>query len=383
MLGRISEGKAQRIALVAATAADVRDTVVEGQSGILACSPPWYEPKYEPSKRRLTWPRLRTKGGSLGPEVRATTFSADEPDRLRGPQHDTALADELAAWFYDEAWAQLMFGLRLGDDPRVCVATTPRPTPIIRELLRDSSTVVTRGSTYDNRANLAPAFLTSIVKKYEGTRLGRQELHAEILDDAPGALWKRDQLDALRVASVPEFRTIVVAVDPAVTSGEDSDETGILVAGLGEDSHGYVLEDLSGKYTPDEWATKVVSAVDRWNADRVVVETNQGGDLAVNNVRTKRRALPVRKIHASRGKRLRAEPVAALYEQGRVHHKGGFAQLEDELCQWEPGVSPDSPNRLDAMVYALTELMVDHDPKPSKSSHVYTRSELEEQGIGL
>ena len=334
-----------RVALVARTSADVRDVLVEGESGILACCPAGNRPRWEPSRRRLTWP-----SGAI-----ATTYTADEPDQLRGPQHDAAWVDELAAWRFPDAWDQLLFGLRLGADPRVMVTTTPRPTPIIRGLLKASTTVVTRGSTYDNAANLAPAFLTQIVSRYEGTRLGRQELHAEILDDAPGALWQRAQIDAARVARAPErgFRAIVIAVDPATTSGDDSDETGIVVVGRGLDDHAYVLEDASGRHSVAEWSALVVRLFDEHRANRVIVETNQGGDMVPHTLHSVRASLPVTTIHASRGKRLRAEPVALLAEQGRVHHVGAFPELEDQLCSWSPDAD-ESPDRLDAMVYAVS-----------------------------
>ncbi len=343
-----------RIALIGATAADVRDVMIEGESGILAVCPPAQRPAYEPSKRRLTWPN-----GTI-----ATAYSADEPDRLRGPQHSDAWCDESCAWRYPEAWDQLRFGLRLGNDPRVVMTTTPRPTRLIRELVADPTTVVTRGATHENRANLPASFLDKIVQKYEGTRLGRQELYAEVLEDTPGALWTRDRLESLRVREAPELRTIVIGVDPAVSMGSESAETGIVVAGIGrEDGHGYVLDDRSGRYSPDGWAQRVVNAFDTHLANRVVAEANQGGDLVVNNLRTARRTLPVLKVHATRGKRTRAEPVAALYEQGRVHHVGYFGALEDQMCTWEPSLG-DSPDRVDALVWALTELMVDRDPSP-------------------
>ena len=361
---RVQQG-ARSIALAGRTAADVRDTMVEG--GILACAPPWNRPRYEPSKRRLTWPN-----GAI-----ATTYSADEPDQMRGPNTDTVWADELAAWQFPDSWDQLAFVLRSlasGLRPQAIVTTTPRPTPIIRSLVSDATTAVTRGSTFDNAGNLAPSFLARMRRKYEGTRLGRQELYAAVLDDAAGALWKRDVLDALRVRKVPELRTIVVAVDPATTSGEDSDETGIVVAALGDDGHGYVLADYSGKYSPNEWAQRVVWAYEQHRANRVICETNQGGDLVESNLRTAKRELPIRRIHAKHSKRVRAEPVAALYEQGRVHHVGALATLEDQLTTWEPDVveggkhtKSDSPDRLDAMVYALTDLMVDRNPDAGKA----------------
>jgi phage terminase large subunit-like protein len=237
-----ASGQAARIALVAATAADARDVLVEGQSGILAVSPPWFRPVYEPSKRRLTWPN-----GAM-----ATTFSAEEPERLRGPQHDAAVCDELGSWSRPETWDMLQFGLRLGRHPRCLVATTPRPTKLIRELLarEGRDVVVTRGSTYENRENLAPGFFDQIIRKYEGSRLGRQELNAELLEDTPGALWSHAMIDAARLAAAPYLERIVVAIDPAVSSGEDADETGIIVVGKDHQGHGYVLADASGKYQP-------------------------------------------------------------------------------------------------------------------------------------
>jgi phage terminase large subunit-like protein len=227
------------------TAADVRDVMVEGPSGIMNVCPPRNRPLYEPSKRRITWP----KG------VMATTYSADEPERLRGPQHGAAWYDELGSWRYPDTWDQLMFGLRAGDSPRVLVTTTPRPTKIIRELIADPHTVVVRGSSHENRANLSPVFFDRIVARYAGTRLGRQEIEAEILDDVPGALWRHELIDAARIATPPQLRRVVVAIDPAVTSGEDADETGIVVVGRDDAGHGYVLADASGRMAPVDWAS--------------------------------------------------------------------------------------------------------------------------------
>lgn len=345
-----------RGALVARTAADTRDVLVEGESGILAVSPPRFMPVYEPSKRRVTWPN-----GSV-----ATLYSADKPDLLRGPQHHWAIADELAAWRYPEAWDMLMMGLRLGNHPRVLIATTPRPTKIIRELLKDSTTAVTRGSTFDNRSNLAPAFFRQIIKRYEGTRLGRQELYAEVLDDVPGALWTRDTLDDGRVSHFPALSRIVVAIDPATTVTEESNETGIIVAGIDENEHGYVLEDGTVRGSPAQWAETAVKLYDRWSADRVIAETNQGGDMVEHTVRTAARDMAergerttrnvsFRQVRATRGKHTRAEPVSALYEQKRIHHVGMFAELEDQMCTWVPG--EDSPDRMDACVWAFTDLL--------------------------
>ena len=373
-----NEMAGSRGALVAATAADARDVLVEGESGILAVSPEWFKPIYEPSKRRLTWPN-----GTV-----ATIFSADEPDRLRGPQHHWALCDELAAWRYDRyAWDMLMMGLRLGDDPRCVVATTPRPTPLIRELIADESVALTRGSTYENRGNLAPAFFEQILKKYEGTRLGRQELLAELLLDVPGALWTREILEKHRKRTYPPLMRVVVAIDPAASASDASSETGIIVAGVDNNGQGYVLDDLTLKGTPAQWGETAVLAFDHYQADRIVGETNNGGDMVEHVVRTaaeklhrdgKRASKEVsfKQVRASRGKHTRAEPVAALDEQGRIHHIGMFAQLEDQLCTWVPG--EDSPDRLDARVWAFTELMLDGQEAATTTSQVVSRNQIEE-----
>ena len=345
---QVSDRTASRIALVGPTAADVRDTMIEGESGLLSVFPPDERPRYEPSKRRVTF-----HTGAV-----ATAFSADEPDRLRGPNHDLTWCDELAAWRYPDAWDMLIFGLRIGEHPRALVTTTPRPTPIIRNLVARDDVAVTRGSTFENRGNLAPSFFEEIVARYEGTRLGRQELHAEILDDVDGALWNRDLIEACRVSSMPDMRRIVVAIDPAVSSKETSAETGIVACGVGVDGHGYVLEDRSVRGTPNEWASEAIASYHRLKADRIVAEANQGGDMVRHTLDTVERGVPIRLVHASRGKRVRAEPIAALYEQGKVHHLGMFADLEDQLCSWVPDLSP-SPDRLDALVWALTELVVD------------------------
>lgn len=342
-----------RVALVAPTAADVRDVMVEGESGILATAPPNHRPLYEPSKRRLTWPN-----GAI-----ATTYSADEPDRLRGPQHGAAWADEVAAWKRPEAWDMLMFGLRLGSDPRAVVTTTPKQVPHMRAIKKAPHTVIIRGRTKDNAANLAPAFLTAIVSKYEGTRLGRQELDGEDIEDNPGALWKRASIDDNRVMKHPDLVRVVVGVDPMASAdaaseidGEGS-ETGIVVAGLGVDGHGYILDDPSVGGSPDTWGRAVVTAYHRNHADRVVPEVNNGGDMVVYVIETIDDTVAVKPVRASRGKATRAEPVAALYEQGRVHHVGTFGILEDQMCQWMPGQK--SPDRMDALVWALTELMLE------------------------
>jgi phage terminase large subunit-like protein len=304
----------------------------KGESGILAVAPSWFRPVYEPSKRRLTWPN-----GAI-----ATTFSAEEPDRLRGPQHDAAICDELASWSRPETWDMLQFGLRLGRNPRCLVATTPRPTKLIRELLaREGGDVaVTRGSTYDNRANLAPGFFAQVIRKYEGTRLGRQELNAELLEDTPGALWSHAIIDAARVAAAPSLQRVVVAIDPAVTSGENADETGIIVVGKDANGHGYVLQDLSGRYSPTEWSKIAVTAYRTHRADRIVAERNNGGDMVQATIRMVDPSVALSTVWASRGKVARAEPVSALYEQGRMHHVGSFPQLEDQIAfhlRFRPG----------------------------------------------
>ena len=285
-------------------------------------------------------------------------FSAEKPDRLRGPQHHHAWCDELAAWSNPETFDQLQFGLRLGEYPQIMVTTTPRPTKIVKELLKDPDTVITRGSTYENKDNLAESTLVTLRAKYENTRLGRQELFGEILDDNPGALWTRLGIDTHRVTidSIPPLIRVVVGVDPAVTNTETSDSTGIITAGLSADGQFYVLADDTLKASPQDWATQAVKSFEQHKADRIVAETNNGGDLVVHLLQQVKNSVPVKKVTASRGKLVRAEPIAALYEQGRVHHVGYFSQLEDQMCEYEPGTSHESPDRMDALVWALTEL---------------------------
>jgi predicted phage terminase large subunit-like protein len=346
----IVSGRARRVALVGATASDIRDIAIEGESGLLSVCSDWDRPNYEPSKRRVTF-----KNGAI-----CTAYSAEECDRLRGPQHDFAWVDELASFANAQAvWDQLMFGLRLGKRPQVCVTTTPRPIRLLKELIARADVRVVKGKTSDNSANLPPAFLAEIVKRYEGTRLGRQELDGDILDDVPGALWSRDMIEACRIpkGAGPAVRRIVVAIDPAISVSETSDATGIVVVGLGDDGHGYLLEDLSGKFSPTEWARRAVAAYKRHEADRIVAEANQGGAMVETTLRAVDRSIPVRLVHASRGKITRAEPVSALYEQNRIHHLGTYPELEDELCSFEPG-STDSPDRLDALVWGITDLML-------------------------
>jgi phage terminase large subunit-like protein len=360
---RVREG-ARRIALVGPTAEDARDIMVEGESGILAISPPDEGPRYVSSKRRIVWPN-----GAI-----AALYSADEPRRLRGPQHDAAWCDELAAWRYPEAWDMLMFGLRAGTDPRCVVTTTPRPIKLLRELLADPKVAVTRGTTYENRKYLAPAFFSQIVRKYEGTRLGRQELDAEILEDLPGALWNRGMIEACRTSRPPsDLVRVVVAIDPAARWSETANETGIVVAGKDADGIGWVLADLSGRYQPIDWAQAAVTAYRTHRADRIVAEINNGGDMVEATLRMVDPNVAFGAVHASRGKAARAEPVATLYEQGKVRHLGAFPILEDQMCAfmhdlggWQStgldGGASTSPDRVDALVWALSDLLVEPMP---------------------
>lgn len=342
--------KDARIALVGSTAADVRDVMVEAL--LVTCDRYAFRPRWHKSERRLDFPN----------GARAWTYSAEEPDRLRGPQHTHAWSDEVAAWSYPETWDMLQFGLRLGANPRQVATTTPRPVPIVKDLLSQRASgavVVTAGSSYDNAANLAPAFIEQIIIRYEGTRLGRQEIHAELLEDVPGALWTLALIDDTRVREAPPLRRIVVGVDPAASDGEHAAETGIVVAGItgrGAEAHGYVLADATVRGSPNDWARAVVAAYRRHGADRVIAEINNGGAMVEHTLRTVDRSLPITVVHASRGKIARAEPVAALFEQGRVHHVGSFAALEDQMTTYDG--SGDSPDRLDAMVWALTDLML-------------------------
>jgi phage terminase large subunit-like protein len=352
-------GAARRIALVAETIDQARDVMVLGESGLLACSPPDRRPEFQISRRRLIWPN--------GAE--AQLFSAKDPESLRGPQFDLAWSDELGKWRRArEAWDMLQFGLRLGQKPRQIVTTTPRRNPVLIELLDDPATVSTSAPTSANRANLAPDFLAKIVRRYEGTALGRQELGGELLTDLPGALWSRETLEACRVRAAPSLSRIVVAVDPPVTGRQTSDSCGIVVAGAvmdgdPQDWTAYVLADLTVKgRTPRAWAERAVEAFRTYNADRLVAEVNQGGDLVEAVVRQVDPRVAYKGVHARRGKILRAEPVSALYEQGRVRHVGAFPQLEDQMCAFSQeglrGLNVRSPDRVDALVWAITELML-------------------------
>jgi phage terminase large subunit-like protein len=362
--------------LIAATADDARDILIEGESGLLAICPRSERPFYRVSKSRLEWPN----------GARSLIFTADEPERLRGKQHEKLWADELCAWRYPEAWDQAMLGLRLGSQPQAVVTTTPKPTALIKELIADKSTIVTRGSTYDNRSNLAPAFFSKVIRKYEGTRLGRQELNAEILDDNPRALWQRANIDAYRVTAAATMQRVVVGLDPNVknrdraelakASSDTLDEAGIVVAGVGPKpagwvpppgvtdtgaQHFYVIGDRSLDAGPNEWGKAAVKAYRDLSADRIIGEVNNGGDMVEMTIRNVDTNVSYKSVTASRGKAIRAEPISALYEQGRVHHVGFFPQLEDEMCDFDPITTTKSPNRMDALVWALTELSDESD----------------------
>lgn len=337
-----STNPGHQIAVVAPTFQDVRGTCFEGVSGLLACIPAEEIAEYNKSLLQITM-----NNGAL---IRG--FSADVPNRLRGPQFHRAWCDELAAWQYSDAWDQLMFGLRLGEDPRAIVTTTPRPTPLVRQIAKDERTHITRGSTFDNAANLAPSALQALRERYEGTRLGRQELYAEILDDVEGALWTRDLVQVVK--TYPQMQRVVVGVDP---SG-GGDQIGIVAAGKGIDGLFYVLEDASCNLSPSGWARRVAETYRKYSADRIVAERNFGGDMVESTIRTADKNLPVRMVTASRGKVVRAEPIAALYEQGKVRHNMGLEQLEDQMMQFtlQGYVGEGSPDRVDALVWALSDL---------------------------
>lgn len=330
-----------QIAVVAPTFNDVRGTCFEGVSGLLSCIPHDEIAEYNKSIQQITMQN--------GAVIRG--FSADTPNRLRGPQFHRAYCDELAAWQYSDAWDQLMFGLRLGDHPRVIVTTTPRPTPLIRSLVKDPRTRITRGSTFDNAANLAPQALDALREKYDGTRLGRQELYAELLEDVEGALWT---LETITRAPMPQMQRVVIGVDP---SG-GGDEIGIIAAGKGIDGRFYVIEDATCNLSPSGWARRVAETYRKHSADRIVAERNFGGDMVESTIRTADRNLPVRMVTASRGKVVRAEPIAALYEQGKISHNAGLEQLEEQMMQFtlQGYVGEGSPDRVDALVWALSDL---------------------------
>lgn len=391
-----------KIHLIGATAADVRDVMIRGPAGILRCSPPWFPARYEPSNRRIVWP-----GG-----VEAILFSAEEPDRLRGPQCIFAWMDELAAWKYvEDAYDQAQLGLRLGPNPRALITTTPRPIKIIKDLAKSPRTVVRKGQTKDNSKNLSPKAVAKLYAKYGGTRLGRQELEGEVLDDNPNALWRQSDIDALRLRppegwvspddsgwsedEKPDFgrllralparakatlsileahgitlERIMVGADPAVSNNPNSDEFGMVCFGIGmcrckggvPERHGFVLEDASGVYSPSEWGKLLVRLYGVWKANKVIAEINQGGALVEANLRGTEggQHIPYKGINVKKGKLIRAEPVAGLSEQGKIHFVGSFPRLEAELTTWDPqDQSAKSPNRLDALVFPATEMMIE------------------------
>ena len=340
-----------RILLVAPTTQDVRETMLEGPSGLLNCYPPGARPNYEPSKHLITFP-----SGAIG-----ITRSAEEPERLRGPQFTKFWLDELGACQFAQAvWDQIMFGFRLPTpNLRGIITTTPKPLEVLKKLRANPRTVITRGNSFDNRANLSEAFYTDVIEPYQGTRLGRQEIEGELLEDTPGALWTQAMIDQTRIAERdrPPLVRIVVAIDPAVTSNESSDETGIGAAGIDARGHVYVLEDASERTSPGQWARTACKLLLKWDGDRIVGEVNNGGDLIEANLRTISAEVPFRAVRATRGKMLRAEPVAAMHERGRIHFVGrNFADLELQLTTYVPGESKRSPDRLDWFVWAVTDL---------------------------
>ena len=340
------------IALVGETEHDVREVMIDGPAGLLHTGPRAMRPQWTPTRRRLQWPN-----GAVG-----YAFSAEDPEQLRGPQFDAAWCDELAKWHYaDETFDMLQFGLRLGRFPRQIVTTTPRPIALVKRLVDDPRTAVTRAATQANAAFLSPAFLSAVIERYAGTRLGRQEIDGEIIEDRADARWTRAMIEAARVRSAPALTRIVVGVDPPGSAKPGSDRCGIIAAGVGEDGLVYVLEDASvERAMPSEWAARAVAVYRRHQADTLVAEVNQGGDMVRAVIRGVDAAAPVKTVHATRGKWLRAEPVASLYAQGKVKHVGAFPALEDEMADFGlSGLSAGhSPDRLDALVYAVTELVV-------------------------
>jgi phage terminase large subunit-like protein len=359
-LGRwpVTTAPVSRIALVGETYADVRDVMIEGVSGLLSVHKRAERPIWRPSLRRLEW-----LNGAI-----AQVFSSEDPESLRGPQFGAAWADEIAKWRHaEECWDMLQFGLRLGDAPRQMATTTPRPIPLLRRLLADPATAVTRASTRANAFNLAPRFLDAVVGRYNGTRLGRQELDGEMIDDRQDALFRREELERFRLDKAPECRRIVVAIDPPATSGRTADACGIVAAGLGDDGIGYVLADASLQGArPTDWAARAIGLYRALDADCLVAEVNQGGEMVTTIMHEVDASVPVKSVRATRGKYIRAEPVAMLYSQGRVRHAGTFGALEDEMCDFGPdGLSSGrSPDRLDALVWALTALMLEGKGSP-------------------
>ncbi|MEM9972044.1 MAG: terminase family protein [Pseudomonadota bacterium] len=346
-----AKAPAMRIAIIGETLHDAREVMVEGVSGLLSIHKNGDRPVYEASRRRVVWPN-----GAV-----AQLFSSETPDALRGPQFHAAWCDEIAKWREPEkCWSMLQFGMRLGDAPRTCVTTTPRPVPLLKRMLDDPNVCVTRASTRANAGNLSPGFIKAVFAAYGGTRLGRQELDGEIIEDREGALFRRGDIERGRVRAPPDLQRIVVALDPPATSGKNADACGIVVAGTGEDGRFYVIRDATLQRAPPEiWAAKAVGLCDEFHADRIVAEVNQGGEMVAAVLRQVDPFAPIEMVRATRGKILRAEPVAMLYAQGRVSHVGGLPKLEDEMCSFDADGQSDghSPDRLDALVWALTSLM--------------------------
>lgn len=349
----VESGRSKRIAIIAETSADGRDVLVHGESGILAISPPWNMPKFTASAGR---PKLEWPNGAI-----ATLYDAREPDQLRGPQHDFAWLDELAKYRYAQSvFDQMLFGLRLGKHPRWMATTTPRPILLINALVKDPRVHVTTGKTDENTSNIAETYKRNVIDRFKGTRLGRQELDAEILNDVPGALWTRRVLDDTRVLEIPALKRIVIGLDPPATSSEKANEAGIIAAGIDEHNEGYTLDDWSMQGTPEEWGRRAVALYRKHEADCIVAECNQGGEMVQSVLRSVDPNVPVVLVRATRGKYIRAEPVSALYEQQRIHHVGTFPTLEDQMISFTPETSLDrkegSPDRVDALVWAYTEL---------------------------
>lgn len=338
-----------RVAVVAPTSGDLRRVCFEGVSGIISQMPlECYKDGYSSYNKSTSEIELYNGSKIMG-------FSASEPDRFRGSQYHRAWCDELAAWKYPDSWNQLQFGMRLGNRPQTVVTTTPRPTNLIKQLYDRQDVYKTQGSTFENKDNLAESALELFKKQYEGTRLGKQELYAEILEDIEGALWSLNMIEQTRVNEIPEMKRVVVAVDPAVTNNKNSDETGIVVCGLGIDNRYYIIDDVSGKMSADAWAKTAVNVYYKYKASRIIAEVNNGGDLVERLLRTVDKNIPYKSVSASRGKVIRAEPISALYEQQRVSHCGVFSKLEDQMCSFT-GDKSTSPDRLDALVWGLTEL---------------------------
>lgn len=350
----ISQAKkgTEHIALIGQTKADVRDTMVElGPASILKISSPKFYPKYEPSKRRVIWPN-----GCIG-----TIYSGDEPDQVRGPSHKIAWIDELAKFRYpQQIWDNLLFGLREGEDMRILITTTPRPIKIIKNLFSDSKTKVIGGNTYENKDNLPQKYFDYVIAPYVGTRLGQQEIEGKILEDNPNALWIRKIIDDNRVNKYPELIRVVIGVDPNVTNTETSAEAGIIAAGIDINGHGYILGDNTIKGSPDTWGNEVITAYYKYRADRIIGEVNNGGDMIEYVIRSIDKNVSYKSVRATKGKYVRAEPVAALYEQNKIHHVGNFPDLEDQLCEWVPG--DKSPDRMDGLVWAITDLILEKEP---------------------